>query len=160
MVLMASVDSFKIQSVKPFVMGTRCHMLAMYVVLENYQGMMCDYPDAYVGQPGFEVLQHIPVTWDETHVANAKVDEFVSIARRKNNDWYIGSISNNKKRTVEINLSFLPKGNYTATIYSDAPDADLNADHLIKEIKTVDNSMTVKITLAAGGGNVMILHKN
>ena len=156
----ASVDSFKIQSVKPFVMGTRCHMLAMYVVLENYQGMMCDYPDAYVGQPGFEVLQHIPVTWDETHVANAKVDEFVSIARRKNNGWYIGSISNNKKRTIEINLSFLPKGNYSATIYSDAPDADLNADHLIKEIKTVDNSMTVKITLAAGGGNVMILHKN
>ena len=156
----ANKKDFIAQSIKPFVMGTRCHMLAMYVVLENYQGMVCDYPDAYIGQPGFEVLQHIPTTWDETHVANAKIDAYISIARRKGSDWYIGSISNHDKHEVDINLNFLPAGKYTATIYSDADDVNINPNHLKKEIKLVDNSTTLKINLSQGGGNVILIHKN
>lgn len=152
--------AFKVQYTRPLVMGTRCHMLGMYVVLENYQGMLCDYPDAYLGQPGFEVLQNIPTTWDETHVANAKIDAYISIARRKGNDWYIGSISNHDKHTVDINLNFLPAGKYTATIYSDADDVNINPNHLKKETKQVDNKTELKINLSQGGGNVMILHKN
>ena len=153
-------EAFKVQYTRPLTMGTRCHMLGMYVVLENYQGMLCDYPDAYIGQPGFEVLQHIPTTWDETHVANAKIDAYISIARRKGNDWYIGSISNHDKHEVDINLNFLPAGKFTATIYSDADDAGVNPNNLIKEIKEVNNSSKIKINLSQGGGNVMILHKN
>jgi len=61
-------DKFIVQNIRPYVMGTRCHMLAMYVVLENYLPMVCDYPDAYIGQPGFEVIKNIPGTWDATHV--------------------------------------------------------------------------------------------
>ncbi len=156
----APPSKFKIQYTKPLVMGTRCHMLAMYVVLENYQGMVCDYPEAYIGQPGFEVLQHIPTIWDETHVTNAQVDEYVSIARRKRNDWYIGSITNHDSREVAINLDFLPEGNYTATVYSDAADVTKNPNHLIKEIKTINKSMPLKIALSQGGGNVIILHRN
>jgi alpha-glucosidase len=150
-------SKFIVQDKRPYVMGTRCHMLGMYVVLENYQGMMCDYPDAYIGEPGFEVLQHIPTTWDETHVANAKIDAYISIARRKGNDWYIGTISNHDKHEVKINLSFLKAGKYNATIYSDAADVDINANHLKKEIKQVDNKTTLKINLSQGGGNVIIL---
>ena len=58
------VDKFYPQNIRPYVMGTRCHMLAMYVVLENYLPMVADYPDAYIGQPGFEVIKKIPGTWD------------------------------------------------------------------------------------------------
>jgi alpha-glucosidase len=152
--------AFKVQYTRPLVMGTRCHMLGMYVVLENYQGMLCDYPDAYIGQPGFEVLQHIPTTWDETHVANAKIDAYISIARRKGNDWYIGSISNHDKHEVDIDLNFLPAGKYTATIYSDADDVNTNPDHLKKEIRQIDNKTKLKIVLAEGGGSVIILHKD
>ena len=152
--------AFKVQNTRPLAMGTRCHMLAMYVVLENYQGMLCDYPDAYTGQPGFEVLQHIPTTWDEIMVLNAKIDAYVSIARRKGNDWYIGTISNHDSRELAVNLNFLPVGKYTATIYSDAADVNLNANHLTKEIKQVDNSIQLKIAVSQGGGNVIILNKN
>ena len=152
--------AFKVQYTRPLVMGTRCHMLAMYVVLENYQGMLCDYPDAYINQPGFEVLQHIPTTWDETKVADAKIDQYVSIARRKGNDWFIGTISNDEERSVNLNLAFLPAGEYSASIYSDAADVQLNPDHLIKETIAVNNSKTISIKLSNGGGNVIILHKN
>ncbi|RZM18505.1 MAG: alpha-glucosidase, partial [Pedobacter sp.] len=51
-------------------------MLAMYVVLENYQGMLCDDPTAYIGQPGFELLQQMPVTWDESKVPAAIPGEY------------------------------------------------------------------------------------
>ena len=61
-------SEFKIQYVNPHVMSTRCHMLAMYVVLENHLTSLCDTPKAYEGQPGFEVLRTVPGTWDEIRV--------------------------------------------------------------------------------------------
>ena len=154
------VDKFVVQNLRPYVMGTRCHMLAMYVVLENYLPMVADYPDAYIGEPGFEVIKKIPGTWDETHVPAAVVDQYVSIARRKGNTWWIGTITNNSARNVNLNLSFLPAGKYTAEIYSDAADAADNANHLTKQIKKVDRSTKLKLVLAPGGGNVIVLNKS
>ncbi len=158
--LPTAAKPFKVQYTRPLVMGTRCHMLGMYVVLENYQGMMCDYPNAYIGQPGFEVLQHIPTNWDETKVLNAKPGAYVTIARRKGEAWYIGSIANHNPQKLEIDFSFLPTGNYTATEYSDAADIDENPDHLKKETFPVQRSGRINIQLAAGGGNLVVVHKN
>src|SRR5688572_1810244 len=151
------VNKFIVQNIRPFVMGTRCHMLAMYVVLENYLPMVCDYPDAYIGQPGFDVIKKIPGTWDETKVIAAELDQWVSVARRKNNSWYIRTITNNDPREVNIDLKFLPAGKYEAEIYADAADAHENANHLTKEKKIVDKNTRLKLTLAPGGGNMIIL---
>jgi alpha-glucosidase len=153
------VNKFIVQDIRPYVMGTRCHMLAMYVVLENYLPMVCDYPDAYIGQPGFEVIKKIPGSWDETKVITAELDQCVSIARRKNDRWYVGTITNNDAREIKINLNFLPAGKYEAEIYSDAPDANENANHLTKKIKTVDKNTVLKLALAPGGGNIILLNK-
>jgi alpha-glucosidase len=153
------VSKFIVQNSRPYVMGTRCHMLAMYIVLENYLPMVADYPDAYIDQPGFEVIKKVPGTWDETHVPAAAIDEYVSIARRKNDSWFIGTITNNDAREVSINLNFLPIGKYTAEIYSDAADANENANHLTKETKIIDKNTVLKLVLAPGGGNVIILNK-
>ena len=152
-------DKFIVQNIRPYVMGTRCHMLAMYVVLENYLPMVCDYPDAYIGQPGFEVIKQIPGTWDATRVIAAELDQYVSIARRKNDRWYIGTITNNNARELNIALRFLPPGKYKAEIYSDAPDARANANHLIKQNRIVDKATVLKLTMAPGGGNMIILDK-
>jgi alpha-glucosidase len=152
-------SKFVVQNFRPYAMSTRCHMLAMYVVLENYLPMLCDYPEAYIGEPGFELLKNIPTVWDKTHVADAKVGEYISIARRKDDVWYIGTVTNLKAREIKLKLDFLPAGNYSAEIYSDAPDNDENANHLIKK-KTVVNKTTVsKLVLSSGGGNVIVLHK-
>jgi alpha-glucosidase len=153
-------SKFVVQNFRPYVMGTRCHMLAMYIVLENYLSMLCDYPDAYIGEPGFEVLKNIPTTWDKTYVPGAKVDEYVSIARCKNDVWYIGTITNLKAREIKLKLDFLAAGKYTAEIYSDAPDDDVNANHLIKQIKAVNKATVLKLVLSSGGGNIIILQKS
>jgi alpha-glucosidase len=153
-----SPDQFKIHYTRPFVMGTRCHMLAMYVVLENTLGMVCDDPVAYIGQPGFEFLQMVPTTWDETRVIDAKPGEWLAIARRKGNDWYVGAITDHSSRTLSDELSFLPEGQFTAEIYSDAPASDPNLNHLVKQKLQVNKHTKLNMLLASGGGQAIHLY--
>ncbi len=153
------LSKYKIQFTRPLVVGTRCHMLAMYVVLESYLQMICDYPAAYEGQPGFEFLKDIPTTWDETKVLDAEVNNYVAIARRKNNDWYVGSITNHDARELKINFNFLPEGNYAAEIYTDADDTDQDPNHLNKKSLNITNKDATIINLSAGGGMVMHIRK-
>lgn len=145
-------DKFKIQQSNPYVTSTRCHMLAMYVVLESYLGMICDTPEAYEGQPGFEFLQTIPTTWDKTVVPNASVNEYVTVARKHGEDWYVGAINNSQARNVEMALDFLGKGNYKVTFYKDAKDTDTNPNHLVKETFTVTARDKILLPLASDGG--------
>lgn len=148
-------DKFKIQQSNPYVTSTRCHMLAMYVVLESYLGMICDTPEAYEGQPGFEFLQTVPTTWDKTVVPDASVNEYVAIARRHGDDWYVGAINNSQVRNVEIALDFLGKGDYKVTLYKDARDTDTNPNHLIKDTLTVTAKDKITVPLASDGGAAM-----
>ncbi len=147
------------QYTRPLMLGTRCHMLAMYVVLESNLGMVCDYPEAYEGQPGFEFIKEVPTTWDETKVLDAQVNQYITIARRKGNDWYIGTITNHEARDIKVPLSFLGTGAYTTTIYSDAADTNTNPNHLNREEKTVTDKDIVQLHIAGGGGEVMRITK-
>ena len=135
-------------------------MLAMYVVLENYLQMVCDYPAAYEGQPGFEFIKEVPTTWDETKVLDAKVNEYITIARRKSNDWYIGTITNHEARNIKVPLSFLGEEKYIATIYSDAADTNINPNHLNKVEKVITNKDVIQLHIAAGGGEVIQIKMN
>jgi alpha-glucosidase len=150
-------DSFVVQTLRPHVLGTRCHMLAMYVVLENYMSMICDYPKAYEGEKGFEFLKEVPTVWDEIKVPGASVGEWVCVARRKGSDWYVGAINNSTPRTIKIPLSFLPAGNFRAAIYKDAPDAVHHPNELIKENQSVNTSGMLTFDLPPGGGVVIKL---
>jgi alpha-glucosidase len=151
---------FKIQYTRPLMLGTRCHMLAMYVVLENYLGMLCDYPAAYEGEPGFEFLREVPTVWDETKVIDALVGQYIIITRKKNNDWFIGAITNHSARKVTIPLNFLPEGKYSAEIYSDSADTDSDPNHLVKESKRVTRNDVLSIVLNSGGGAAVHLKNN
>lgn len=152
-------SEFKIRYRSPLVTSTRSHMLAMYVVLESYLGMLCDYPEAYEGQAGFEFLKVVPTTWDETLVLDASVNEYIAIARRRHQDWFIGAMTNNKKRTQTIRLDFLEKGDYIAEMYTDAPDTDLNPNHLVKEVRVVTKNEVLELPIASNGGAAIRLIK-
>jgi alpha-glucosidase len=152
-------SKYKVQYTRPLMLGTRCHMLAMYVVLENYLQMVCDYPAAYEGQPGFEFIKEIPTAWDETKVPDAKIGEFITVARKKNNDWFVGSITNSSPRNISVLLNFLDEGKYIAEIYTDAPDANEHPNNLIKQTRIVKKQDVINLNLAAGGGEVMRLRK-
>jgi alpha-glucosidase len=145
-------NNYVAQYTRPLVLGTRCHMLAMYVVLQNALSMVCDYPAAYEGQPGFEFIQTVPTNWDETKVPAAMLRKYVAIARKKNGDWYLGAITNHEPRDIDVPLDFLGEGKYTAEIYTDANDVATDPNHLNKEIKSVNKTVVLKLHLSAGGG--------
>ena len=150
---------FKPQYTRPLMVGTRCHMLAMYVVLESYLGMVCDSPAAYEGQPGFEFITALPTVWDETRVPQAEVSQYACFARRKGPDWFVGTITNGTARTLALKLDFLPAGDYDATLLSDAPDVATDPNHLVRQTRRVNRTTTLDLRLAAGGGQVMMLRK-
>lgn len=145
-------QQFRVQYTRPQMLGTRCHMLGMYVVLENYLAMVCDYPEAYEGQPGFEFIQQVPTTWDQTKVLQAALQQYIVTARQKGSDWYIGAINNHEARKISVRLDFLGSGTYTATIFRDAAGTDQHPNELVKEARTVTGNDTITLELAAGGG--------
>lgn len=151
-----SSGKFKPQYTRPLMGGTRCHMLAMYVVLESYLSMVADYPEAYEGEPGFEFIQKVPTVWDETVVPAAELRKYAVIARRNRNNWFVGAINSSTARSVEFPLDFLEKGrNYEVTIWQDSPDAEKFPNRLIKTVQQEENGSQIKIDLAAGGGMAM-----
>ena len=144
---------------RPMSMGTRCHQLAMYVAYESPLQMLCDNPSNYRKEPEcMKFLSAVPAVWDETKVLDAKVADYLLLARRKGEDWYLGAMTDWDARSLELDLSFLPKGKkYKMTIYQDGINADRNAiDYKMKEI-IVDNSYQAKFKMAPGGGMAAML---
>lgn len=143
---------FEARNIGPSVMGTRVHQLALFVVFESPFQMVADHPAAYDGQKEMAFLDAVPTTWDETRVLNGRPARFITIARRKGREWYIGSITNWDPRELEIPLSFLGSGAYNAEIYSDGPNAATQPKESEVEKRKVDATTTLKLKLAPGGG--------
>jgi len=133
-------------------MGTRAHHLAMYVVYEAPFQMVSDHPGAYKDQPAFEFIKNAPSSWDETRALQGEPGEHVTIARRRGSEWFLGSMTNWTARNIEIPLSFLGAGEYTAVIYADAPDADRYPKNTAITRQRVTRATRLKAQLAPGGG--------
>lgn len=151
----ASREEFEPRNLKPMVMGTRAHQTALFVVYESPFMMVSDYPGAYEGQPELPFLSAVPASWDETRVLNAKVGDYITIARRHGKDWYVGSIAGSHGAQLDIPLEFLGEGNFKAETYSDAPDAGVHPTKTTVEQKSVTRATTLKAILATGGGQAI-----
>jgi alpha-glucosidase len=147
-------DQFQHRNVKPVIMGTRCHQLAMYVVFENPLPMVCDTPDSYPGQPGFDFLREVPTTWDETRVLSGRVGEYIVVARRKGADWYVGAMTDWTPRELTIPLNFLPPGKYRVETWTDIK-GDPDANHLACESRRMMPGEALSLNLNSGGGEVI-----
>lgn len=139
---------------------TLAKQLAFYVVLYSPLQMAADLPENYEGEPAFQFIRDVPVDWHETLVLDARIGDYVVVARRARDgdEWYIGAITDEEPRTFEVPLSFLDDGRgYTAEIYADAPDAHWLTDPLLIDIRdrSVDSATTLTLTLAPGGGQAV-----
>jgi alpha-glucosidase len=142
---------------RPMALGTRCHQLAMYVVFESPLQMLADSPSNYMREPeAMEFLGPVPTVWDETRVLDAKIGEYVVIARRSGQNWYIGAMTNWTARDLELDLSFLPAG----ALHMEAWQDGINAGRMASDYKLVKGPVTprIKIHLAEGGGWAARIH--
>jgi alpha-glucosidase len=153
MVNSGSEKNFAAVFERPMSMGTRVHQLAMYVVYEAPLQMLADTPSYYLREPEvMEFLGPVPTVWDETKVLDAKMGDYVVIARRKGREWYIGAMTAWTARTLDLDFSFLPAGNFQMDSYEDGPNADRRGNDYKKTKSDVNNKTRLKINMADGGG--------
>lgn len=151
-------EEFKPNWKRPASQGSRAHQVALFVVYESGIQMLADSPSNYYKETETtEFLSQIPVTWDDTKVLKAKVGEYIVIARKHNNQWYIGGLTNNKARELTVDLGFLGEGSFNATLFKDGMNADNFAEDYEIENQKVDNTTTLKINMTKGGGFAAII---
>ena len=144
---------------QPMALGTRCHQLAMYVVYESPLQMLSDSPSNYLREPeAMEFLGPVPSVWDDTRALDGRISEYVLVARRSGNDWYVGAMSDWMARELEVDFSFLADGNFTMDAYQDGVNADRMAGDYKKIEIQVNRNTKLKIKLAPGGGWAAHLH--
>jgi alpha-glucosidase len=137
----------------PMSQGTRCHQMAMYTVFEAPLGMLSDNPTAYMKeQECTNFIAKVPTVFDETVALDGKVGEYVAIARRKNDTWYVGAMTNWDARDITIDFSFLGDGNYELEIFKDGINADRDATDYKREVISITKNTRQTISLSNGGG--------
>jgi alpha-glucosidase len=116
-----------------------------------------DTPERSHDEPELAFWDRIPTTWDETRVLDGAPGRDVTIARRKGDEWFVGSITNNDARRIPLRFDFLPKGKrYEATIYADDPAVSTRTKVGIRT-RTVDSSTVLQLDLPASGGQALWL---
>ncbi|MCM1150991.1 MAG: glycoside hydrolase family 97 protein [Alistipes sp.] len=151
----ASRGNYRPINSEPMSQGTRCHQLALYVVLDSPLDMLCDSPTAYLQEPECtEFITAIPTVWDETRILSGRLGEYILMARRKGSTWYVGGITDWTPRDLEADLSFLG-GISDAELYRDGANADRKASDYKRETLRIDPARPLRIHLAPGGGFVL-----
>lgn len=141
----------------PASVGTRCHQLGMYVVYESPLQMLADSPSNYYREEKcMDFLSQVPVVWDETRVLKASVGEYIVVARRSGDTWFIGGMVGKKGQKFDITLDFI-KGNKTLTCWEDGVNVDLQAQDFACRTKKVKQGETITINMYDGGGYVAII---
>ena len=141
----------------PMSQGTRCRQLAEYIVFDAPFTMLCDSPTNYEAEPECtSFIASLPTVWDETLGLDGKIGEYVVMARRSGERWYVGAMTDWTARDITIELPQAVRGATQATLWHDGPAAHLNGeDYLSETVAIEDGRLTVH--LAPGGGCVAVL---
>lgn len=138
---------------RPASQGTRVHQMSMYVIYESPLQMLADSPSNYIReQECTSFITGIPVTWDDTKVLKAKTGNYLLLARRSGKDWFVGGMTDWNPRTMELDLSFLPEGNYAMDCFQDGINAGKHAQDYKHLKNNVSSGDKLKIEMAPGGG--------
>ncbi len=156
------VLSLKGKGGRPF-QSTIAKQLANYVILYAPLQMAADLPENYRRHPApFQFIKDVPTDWAQTLVPNGEVGDYVTIVRKDRNsdDWYLGSVTDENARTLEVKLDFLdPERSYRAHIYRDGANADWRTHPfaIAIERRGVRRGDTLQLKLAPGGGQAIRL---
>jgi alpha-glucosidase len=141
--------------------GTRCHQLSMFIIYDSPMQIFSGNPSEGMREPDFmEITGHLPTTWDETIIPDAKAGEYIVTVRQKGNNWFVAGMTNWSARDLTVKFDFLPEGNYEATVCRDGVNADrYAADYVIQKRVVVKKNDEMRIHLAPGGGFLIRLDK-
>lgn len=136
---------------------TLAKQLALYVVLYSPMQMAADLPENYERfLDAFQFIKDVPVDWSKSKILKAEPGDYIITVRKdkNSNDWYLGAITDEEKRTFKIKLDFLEDGNYEAQIYRDGENAHWEKNPMSFKIEKtkVNKNSTLNLSLVEGGG--------
>ena len=138
--------------------NTLARQLADYVVIYSPLQMAADLPENYARHPdALAFIEQVPVDWEQTRVLAGEIGDYAVVARQRRGgqDWWIGGVTDERRREVRIDLSLLPAGlRYTAEIWRDGAGGGIDGDRfaMVRERYTVTSGDVLAITMEAGGG--------
>ncbi|MCB0260841.1 MAG: glycoside hydrolase family 97 catalytic domain-containing protein, partial [Calditrichaeota bacterium] len=152
-VINAQPDHFRVIFNRPMSMTTRAQQVAMYVVYESPLQMMADNPSNYLKElECAKFIAAVPTTWDDTRVLEAALGEYLVLARKHGDEWFLGAMTNESGREFTLGLSFLEAGVYDAEMIEDGINADRYAGDYRRVTLTITRGDSITIRLAPGGG--------
>jgi alpha-glucosidase len=134
------------------VMGSRANTLSQFVIYDSPYLVACDHPDNYYGEVGVDFLKKVQAVWDDTKVLNGSISEYITMARRSGETWFLASMTNSFERELEVELDFLDEGNYKMISFSDTEKTKENAEIAEQKEITVKKGDPIQIKMVAGGG--------
>lgn len=139
--------------------GTKAYHLAAFVLFESNLQMLMDNPCRYDEWPDCrDFITGVPVNWDETRVLAAEAGQYIVMAKRKGDKWYVGGITNETKREVEVTLSVLPEGKeMKMTSFVDGVNANRMAMDYRREQMSVNKNTKLQIKMARNGGFAAVI---
>ena len=149
----ATQAAFRPINDNPMSKGTRCQQLAEYIVFDAPLQMLSDNPTTYMReQECTDFITKVPTTFDETVALDGKVGEYVAIARRKGDTWFVAALTDWTPRSLTIDCSFLPAGKYAAEVFQDGINADRDATDYRRQVLSVASGEKLTVQLYGGGG--------
>ncbi|MEA1997607.1 MAG: glycoside hydrolase family 97 catalytic domain-containing protein, partial [Gemmatimonadota bacterium] len=144
---------FKSRNLDPMSMGTRCHQLAMFVVYESPLQVLADSPTNYRKEKGLDFISTVPTVWDETRFIAGDVGDYIVLARKKGDKWYLGAMTDWDEREIELPLDFLENGAWKANLWADSQGRRAKAGDVdTSEIEEITSGETLTIKMSSGGG--------
>jgi len=143
---------------KSWVNATIANQLGLYVTMSSPLQMAADLPEHYEQfMDAFQFIKDVDIDWIQSKYLLAEPGDYLVVARqgKKNGQWFVGGVTDDRKRTLDVPFSFLEPGKtYEATIYRDADDADYKGNpqaYVIEKLKVTSDTV-LPITMARGGG--------
>jgi alpha-glucosidase len=151
-------ENFK-QQTPAIVWNTRAAELSKFIIYESPLTVVCDHPDNIINQPGSDFLKIVPTVWDDIKFISGYPGDYIAIAKRSGDKWFLGIMNNSIRKSIDIKLDFLPAGNYETEIWADTRNSDANPMELIKSKKSAESGGNLKVTMAKNGGFVALIKR-
>jgi len=130
------------------------HELALPFVFESGWTVMADAPEEYLNSPAKPILQKLEAAWDETKLLEGYPGEYVVMARRKGEEWFIAAINANTERTIKMDIGKMGNILSSIAVYTDGSAPDKLKVEQMKPVNGV-----VEILLKPNGGFVFSFKK-
>lgn len=155
----AASANFRNIASTPMSQGTRAHQTAMYIMYDAPIQMLADNPVLYMREDAYtKFITQMPTVWDKTIGVDGKIGQYAVMARKKDNNWYVGALNDWSNRILDVSLNFLDiQKKYKVTIVQDGINADNYASDYKLTSQEVSSSDKIKINMARGGGWAAIL---